>query len=176
MSPRQLPPPTQQQVAVALTAAGAGYGSNGVSVSPTPPSGAKEAGDDQQEEGSPPPPPPPVWQTRRPAEKAVVTEADRKGFAHFWLANVEKRLLVVAIPKVRFLVLSLLLSWFSLVLVVGAAVVAAVADDATAAGLVARLVARYPRLTRRQLIYLVIYIAGMPAEVRSAYATDTHPF
>lgn len=34
------------------------------------------------------------------AEKAVVRAANRTVFSHFWLANVEKKLLVVAIPKV----------------------------------------------------------------------------
>lgn len=46
------------------------------------------------------PPPPPVWQEARPDEDAVVTEADLQGFQHFWLANEEHKLLMVAIPKV----------------------------------------------------------------------------
>lgn len=41
-----------------------------------------------------------LWQDQKPDGKAVVTKDDFKAFQHFWLANVEKKLLVVAIPKV----------------------------------------------------------------------------
>lgn len=44
---------------------------------------------------------PPLWQEQKPSTKAVVTKEDFKTFQHFWLANEEKRLLVIAIPKVR---------------------------------------------------------------------------
>lgn len=44
--------------------------------------------------------PPPIWQVEKPREKAVVTKDDLKGFEHFWLANEEHKLLMVAIPKV----------------------------------------------------------------------------
>lgn len=44
--------------------------------------------------------PPPIWQVEKPREKAVVTKQDLKSFQHFWLANEEHKLLMVAIPKV----------------------------------------------------------------------------
>ncbi|CAN0332810.1 unnamed protein product [Ectocarpus sp. 12 AP-2014] len=47
-----------------------------------------------------PPPPPPLWQEVKPEHKAVVTQEDLNSFQHFWLANVEHKVLMVAIPKV----------------------------------------------------------------------------
>lgn len=45
--------------------------------------------------------PPPLWQESKPRDRPVVTAADMKAFQHFWVANVEKKLLMVAIPKAR---------------------------------------------------------------------------
>lgn len=46
--------------------------------------------------------PPPVWRRKedRPKRRATVTDKDLKAFQHFWLANEEHKLLIVAIPKV----------------------------------------------------------------------------
>lgn len=44
--------------------------------------------------------PPPIWREHMPSKKAVVTQRDIGNFQHFWLVNEEKKLLMVAIPKV----------------------------------------------------------------------------
>lgn len=95
-SPSRLPPPTRQQVALRRDTSGASYASR----HPERPVAGEEG---QEGRGSAGVVPAPLWPERigREEDKAVVLAADRKGFAHFWLVNVEKKLLVVAIPKVK---------------------------------------------------------------------------
>ncbi|CAM9794616.1 unnamed protein product [Pylaiella littoralis] len=116
-SPLQLPPPTRQQAALTATTSGASFASTWRTYLATQGDageGARvgtEAGEgsavvpalplpSQQQQQQQPPIPPPFWRTRKPEKEAVVTESDRRQFQHFWLASVEKKLLVVAIPKV----------------------------------------------------------------------------
>lgn len=88
VSPRQLPPLPAQQAARAADTAGA---LNLARRSPPVDEGGKAGGSL---------PPPPLWQDVKPKERVEVTRLDMREFQHFWLANVEKKLLMVAIPKV----------------------------------------------------------------------------
>lgn len=93
MSPRQLPPLLAQQAARAANTAGA------LTLARRSASGPVDEGGGGIG-ASLPAPPPPLWQDVKPKKRAVVTKMDMRRFQHFWLANVEKKLLMVAIPKV----------------------------------------------------------------------------
>lgn len=88
-SPLQLPPPPAQQAARAAATAGAAYSAH----QQRPP--GRDDGADGDSVGVPPP----LWQESKPKIKPVVTPLDMKAFQHHWLANVEKKLLMLAIPK-----------------------------------------------------------------------------
>lgn len=92
-APRRLPPLSPLQEARASLSAGASHRTAGGGEEGSGGSPHAHAGDT---------PPPPVWQETKPTKRAVVTEEDVRGFQHFWLANVEKKLLMVAIPKAGF--------------------------------------------------------------------------
>eukprot|EP00903_Cladosiphon_okamuranus_P006646 g6489.t1 len=92
-SPLQLPALPAQQAARAAATAGAAHLARLSS-----PGG--RGGGDGAEGGGSAGVPPPLWQESKPRDRPVVTEEDMKTFQHFWVANVEKKLLMVAIPKV----------------------------------------------------------------------------
>ncbi|CAN0326739.1 unnamed protein product, partial [Ectocarpus fasciculatus] len=94
VSPLPLPAVPEEEAARAAAAAGASY-----SARRSPEGGG--GGDEVLLSASPPPPPPPpLWQEVKPERKAVVTQGDLNAFQHFWVANVEHKVLMVAIPKV----------------------------------------------------------------------------
>ena len=85
MSPRSVPRPVSaavlREVEFATATAGASFAA------------AKDGGEVTY--------PPPLWQgTKARNTKAVVTTQDLNSFQHFWLINEDKKLLMVAIPKV----------------------------------------------------------------------------
>ncbi|CAB1097062.1 unnamed protein product [Ectocarpus sp. CCAP 1310/34] len=90
-SPLPLPAVREEEAARAAQGAGASYSARR---SPDGGGGADES------LLSALPPPPPLWQEVKPEQKAVVTQNDLDSFQHFWLANVEHKVLMVAIPKV----------------------------------------------------------------------------
>ncbi|CBN76839.1 conserved unknown protein [Ectocarpus siliculosus] len=92
-SPLRLPAVPEEEAARTAAAAGASYSARR---SPGEGGGADEG----LLSALPPPPPPPLWQEVKPKQKAVVTQEDLNSFQHFWLANVEHKVLMVAIPKV----------------------------------------------------------------------------
>ncbi|CAN0153409.1 unnamed protein product [Scytosiphon promiscuus] len=101
VSPSQLPAPSALQAALASATAGAAHLAQRLSdVGGEPGGGGGNTGGTLSSLPPPPPPPPPLWQDAKPEEKAVVTQLDLRNFQHFWLANVEKKVLMVAIPKV----------------------------------------------------------------------------
>ena len=88
LQPPLLPP---QQAAHAAATAGAAH----LALRSSP-----GGGGDGEDGGSAGGVPPPLWQESKPKQRPVVTATDMKAFQHFWIANVEKKLLMVAIPKV----------------------------------------------------------------------------
>lgn len=90
-SPLPLPAVPEEDAARAAAAAGASYAAR------RSPDGGGGGADEGLLSALPPPP---LWQEVKPEQKAVVTQEDLNYFQHFWLANVEHKVLMVAIPKV----------------------------------------------------------------------------